>query len=361
MKIKYLYAILLFAFSGSSALAAGCTMMLGSTSSYNADSEVNITATASGLALLPSTDDALQKSSSAPVSYWVKNENKQTRTVIFLPEGSTFQPDSSNSKGWQADSTIPGLFFTLSANLTPPSFGYITGWKTMPIYLSNNTNVNQSLPASALGCSSISNPTKVQDATAAFTLTLYTTTAFDPAKAAGKQIFTTRQKAGVVKDKDNKGGALDVYISGPITISASGCGAFNAEKKVDLGELNASELRAKPDGEFNNTPFKITLNNCYAKPSLIINVSNNQIKNNLLANTNGQAGGVGIGLGYKTATTSERLDMTKAVTIDAANMNYTDNYGNGALDMYAFLGVTDTAAISGGSVDVSAIITLSHP
>lgn len=129
MKIKYLYAILLFAFSGSSALAAGCTMMLGSTSSYNADSEVNITATASGLALLPSTDDALQKSSSAPVSYWVKNENKQTRTVIFLPEGSTFQPDSSNSKGWQADSTIPGLFFTLSANLTPPSFGYITGWK----------------------------------------------------------------------------------------------------------------------------------------------------------------------------------------------------------------------------------------
>ena len=53
--------------------------------------------------------------------------------------------------------------------------------------------------------------------------------------------------------------------------------------------------------------------------------------------------------------------MTKAVTIDAANMNYTDNYGNGALDMYAFLGVTDTAAISGGSVDVSAIITLSHP
>ncbi|HCM1914421.1 TPA: type 1 fimbrial protein [Salmonella enterica subsp. salamae serovar 28:r:e,n,z15] len=231
----------------------------------------------------------------------------------------------------------------------------------MPIYMSNDSAKNQSQPASILGCASISSPTYVQPASITFTLTFYTTSAFDPATAAGKQIFTYRQKVGVVTDKDNKGGQVDVYITGPVTVATAGCAAFNADKKVELGEINASDLRNKPDEQFNKTPFAITLSNCYAKPSLMINLSNNQTKNNLLVNTNGKATGVGVGLGYSTATSSERLDMTKAVTIDATNLNYTGDSGNGVLNMYAFLGVTDKSAISGGTVDTSAVITLSHP
>ncbi|HCM1914420.1 TPA: hypothetical protein N3A33_000230 [Salmonella enterica subsp. salamae serovar 28:r:e,n,z15] len=62
----------------------------------------DLIATTTGVTVLPDTSSVLEKQGTASVGYWVKNENSQTRTVIFKPEGTTFQVDSSNSAGWLA-------------------------------------------------------------------------------------------------------------------------------------------------------------------------------------------------------------------------------------------------------------------
>ncbi|EAO2686436.1 hypothetical protein E2X65_15055 [Salmonella enterica] len=343
--------------------AHGCGFMIGSASSLNVTPNVIITpATAGTQALLPNQSDLFPTTMSYPVSYWSHDQNPVSKTIIFKPENTEFTPDPNNSKGWLVDSTIPGLYFTLSVNLPNPTS---TKWGSfspaMPIWLSNDASINQSSPQDGWGCANDNRDTHVEDRDMTFSLTFYTTSDFDPANAAGKQLLTTKKRAGTIDNTKDSGGEFPVFLQGPITIASASCAAFEADKKVDLGDLYASDIRANPDGEFNKTPFQITLSNCYAKPDLVMNLSTNQIKNNLLVNTNGKAGGIGVGLGYNTATTSERLDLTKAVTIDSANMNYASSNGNGVLNMYAFLSATDKATISAGSVDISAVIILSHP
>lgn len=349
-------------FIAPNALGA-CSFMIGSANSLNVDARVTITTASTSQTLLPNQTDLLPGTLTYPVSYWGRNQNKVSKTIIFKPESSEFTADPNNPKGWLVDSSVPGFYFTLSANLPNPN-GVTWGnfSPAMPIWLSNDATINQSTPVNgSWGCASDNEDTHFEDRSMTFSLSFYTTADFNPAKAAGKQLLTSLKRAGTLENKEDSGGEFQISLMGPITISSASCTSFNADKKVNLGELYASQVRADPQGEFNKTPFQITLSNCYAKPSLIMNLSNNPVKNNLLVNTNGNAGGIGVGLGYNTTTTSERLDMTKAVTIDAANMNYSGESGNGVLNMYAFLSATDKTQISAGSVDISAVITLTQP
>ncbi|WP_423061538.1 fimbrial protein [Citrobacter portucalensis] len=195
-----------------------------------------------------------------------------------------------------------------------------------------------------------------------FTLSFYTTSAFDPAQAAGKQVLATSKQAGTLESTAGYGGQFNIYLQGPLTISTAGCGAFSADETVSLGEIPLETLQTNPDDEHNKTPFQITLKNCYAKPTLVVNLATNQSKNNLLSNNRGSAKGVGVGLGYTTASnTSQRLNLSNPNTIDAKDLGYSSSAGNGVLNMFAILGVTDKSALSGGSVDIPAVITLTNP
>ena len=344
--------------------AAGCTFMIGNTSSQNATVDANFGIAASGQSFLPSTTDALIKTNNTAIAYWGKDENQQSHKVIFTRTNpSLFPQDSNNSKGLLADSTIPGLYFTLAANLTPPS-GYWTGWEKMPIYMSGDSSVNQTVPDSIWGCALNSSAKFLMDATATFTITFYTTAEFDPAKAAGKQLFATRQLVGELANSTGAGGQIDVYLTGPITITTAGCGAFKADEVVNLGEAKLDDLYASPQLVFNETRFSIKLQNCYGQPNLVINLSSNQVKNNMLVNTNGSAKGVGVGLSYFLTTGGTDypfdLDLTKAVTFEPRYLNY-DSSSNGTLNLSAHLGVIDKNALSGGTVNIPAVITLTHP
>ncbi len=128
--------------------AAGCTFMIGNTSDQNATVNADIGIAASGQSYLPNTADVLVKTNNTGISYWGKNENKQSSKVIFTRvDNTTFPMDPNNNKGALVDKSIPGLYFTLAANLTPPA-GYWTGWEKMPIYMSNDSSVNQHQPTS---------------------------------------------------------------------------------------------------------------------------------------------------------------------------------------------------------------------
>lgn len=348
----------------SDAFANGCGFMIGSSGSLNVHPELSITPAAAGTqALLPNQNNLFPSTMTYPVSYWSHDQGKVSDIIIFKPEDSGFTADPNNPKGWLVDSTVPGLYFTLSVNLPNPTSNKWGNFSpAMPIWLSNDTTINQSSPVMGWGCASDTRDTHTEDTNMTFSLNFYTTADFDPAKAAGKQLLASRKRAGTVDNSLDSGGEFQIFLQGPITIASASCAAFNADDNIDLGELYASDIRANPSGEFNKTPFQITLSNCYAQPDLIVNLSTNQVKNNLLVNTNGKAAGIGVGLGYTAGTTNERLDMTKAVTIDSNNLHYTGDNGNGTLDMYAFLSATDgKSAITAGSVDISAVITLSHP
>ena len=335
--------------------------MIGNTSDQNATVNAEINIAASGQSYLPSTTDVLVKTNSTEISYWGKDENNQSHKVIFTRvDNISFPMDPNNNKGSLVDKSIPGLYFTLAANLTPP-VGYWTGWEKMPIYLSNDSSVNQTNPDKLWGC----NKTSAQwlmNATADFTLTFYTTAEFDPAQAAGKQVFATRQKVGEVANSTGAGGQIDVYLTGPVTITTAGCGAFKADEVVSLGETTVEDLYAMPT--VNQTPFSIKLQNCYGNPSLVINVSSNQIKNNLLVNTSGSAKGVGVGLTYYQTVSGTsyglEMDMTNPLTLDASSLNY-DSSGNGTLNMAAHLAIIERSALTGGTVNIPTVITLTHP
>lgn len=344
--------------------AAGCTFMIGNTSDQNATVNADIGIAASGQSYLPNTADVLVKTNNTGISYWGKNENKQSSKVIFTRvDNTTFPMDPNNNKGALVDKSIPGLYFTLAANLTPPA-GYWTGWEKMPIYMSNDSSVNQTDPQFIWGCANNSSAQWLMNATATFTLTFYTTAEFDPAQAAGKQVFATRQKVGEVANSTGAGGQIDVYLTGPVTITTAGCGAFKADEVVNLGEAKLDDLYASPQLVFNETRFSIKLQNCYGKPNLVVNLSSNQVKNNMLVNTNGSAKGVGVGLSYILTTGGTDylfdLDLTKAVTFEPRYLNY-DSSSNGTLNLSAHLGVIDKNALSGGTVNIPAVITLTHP
>lgn len=336
--------------------------MIGNTSDQNATVDADIGIAASGQSYLPSTADVLVKTDSTGISYWGKNENKQTHKVIFTRvDNVSFTQDSNNSKGSLVDKSIPGLYFTLAANLTPPS-GYWTGWEKMPIYMSSDSSVNQTNPASVWGCANNSSAKWLMNATANFTLTFYTTAEFDPALAAGKQVFTSRQKVGELANSSGAGGQIDVYLTGPVTITTAGCGAFKADEVVNLGETTLDDLYAWDT--VNETRFSIKLQNCYGNPSLVINLSSNQVKDNKLVNTSGSAKGVGVGLGYILTSGGgdylSGLDLTKAVTLDSQYLNY-DASGNGTLNLSAHLSIIDRKALTSGTVNIPTVITLTHP
>lgn len=338
--------------------------MIGSSSDQNATIDANIGIAASGQSYLPSTADVLVKTNNTGIAYWGKNENNQSHKVIFTRvDNTSFPQDSNNSKGLLADSSIPGLYFTLAANLTPPS-GYWTGWEKMPIYMSGDSSVNQTNPDRIWGCANNSSPKLLMSATATFTLTFYTTAEFDPAQAAGKQLFATRRLVGSLANSTGSGGQIDVYLTGPVTITTAGCGAFKTDEVVNLGEAKLDDLYASPQLVFNETRFSIKLQNCYGKPNLVVNLSSNQVKNNMLVNTNGNAKGVGVGLSYILTTGGTDylfdLDLTKAVTFEPRYLNY-DSSSNGTLNLSAHLSVTDKSVLSGGTVNIPAVITLTHP
>ncbi|WP_410678001.1 fimbrial protein [Citrobacter europaeus] len=342
--------------------AAGCTFMIGNTSDQNATIDADINIAASGQSYLPSTTDVLVKTNSTGISYWGKNETNQSHKVIFTRVDNVSYPmDTNNNKGSLVDKSIPGLYFTLSADLTAPQ-GYWNGWEKMPIYMSSDSSINQTNPASVWGCANNRNAEFLMNATATFKLTFYTTAEFDPALAAGKQVFTSRQKVGEVANSTGAGGQIDVYLTGPVTITTAGCGAFKADEVVSLGETTVENLYALPT--VNQTPFSIKLQNCYGNPSLVINVSSNQVKNNLLVNTSGSAKGVGVGLTYfqtkSGADFAYEMDLTKAVTLDSSYLNY-DSSGNGTLNMAAHLAIIERSALTGGTVNIPTVITLTHP
>ncbi|EAA7241899.1 hypothetical protein OC65_02340 [Salmonella enterica] len=347
--------------------ANGCGLMISPQSdSLNVAGNVTIIPTADAQSFLPSQNSLIPKTQTAPVYFWGRNQGTPSRTLILKPEKSEFTADSSNPQGWQVDSSVPGLFFTLSVNIPMPDpsgerWGNFD--PPMPIYLSNDANINQSTVGQGTwGCASANNDTYFLPGTMTFSLSFYTTSAFDPAQAAGKQVLVGSKRAGTLDNTKDSGGEFEIYLQGPLTISAAGCGAFSADETVSLGEIPLNTLQSKPDDEHNKTPFQITLQNCYAKPTLVVNLATNPSKNNLLLNTRGSAKGVGVGLGYTTATdTSQRLDLSTPTTIDAKDLNYEGNTGNGVLNMFAILGVTDKAALTSGSVDVPTVITLTTP
>ncbi|HCM1916889.1 TPA: hypothetical protein N3A33_002840 [Salmonella enterica subsp. salamae serovar 28:r:e,n,z15] len=345
--------------------SAGCGFMISpSQSSLNETGNVTLTPAADPQALMPSQTDLLTQKQTTSVAYWGRNQNTVSKTIFFSTKGTAFTADPNNAKGWLVDSAVPGLYFILSVDMVNPD-GTVWGnfSPAMPIYLSNDKSINQSAPVNgAWGCAGAKNDTFFDSASMTFNLSFYTTGAFNPAQAAGKQILVGSKLAGVVDNTQNSGGQFNVYLAGPLTIATASCGAFSAAEKVELGSIPMTSLTANPDDVYNKTPFQITLQNCYAKPTLVVNLSANPVKNNLLTNTKGTAGGVGVGLEYTTeSNTSQRLDLTQAVTIGANNLHYTSDSGNGILNMSAFLGVTDKSTLSAGSVDIPAVITLTNP
>lgn len=373
VKVKKIKPLLLLPIASSALLLtslyhpawAGCGFMISSkTNDLNYTTDVTLTPTADAQSFLPDQTNLIPKNQSQVVTYWTRSQNDVSKTVIFKPESSEFTVDASNPKGWLVDSTVPGLYFTLSVNM--PALDGLT-WAefspAMPIYLSNDSSVNQSTPTNgSWGCANDRNDTYRQSGNMTFSLSFYTTSAFNPAQAAGKQLLVNRKRAGTLENSRDSGGEFDIYLQGPLTIAAAGCGAFSAEETVDLGEIPINTLKSKPDDEHNKTPFEITLKNCYAKPTLIVNLATNPSTNNLLSHNQGSAKGVGVGLGYITSTSaSQRLNLSNPNTINPNDLEYSNNTSDGVLHMYAILGVTDKSALSPGSVFIPTVITLTHP
>lgn len=373
VKVKKIKPLLLLPLASSALLLtslyhpawAGCGFMISSkTDDLNYTTDVTLTPTADAQSFLPDQTNLIPKNQSQVVTYWTRSQNDVSKTVIFKPESSEFTVDASNPKGWLVDSTVPGLYFTLSVNM--PALDGLT-WAefspAMPIYLSNDSSVNQSTPTNgSWGCANDRNDTYRQSGNMTFSLSFYTTSAFNPAQAAGKQLLVNRKRAGTLENSRDSGGEFDIYLQGPLTIAAAGCGAFSAEETVDLGEIPINTLKSKPDDEHNKTPFEITLKNCYAKPTLIVNLATNPSTNNLLSHNQGSAKGVGVGLGYITSTSaSQRLNLSNPNTINPNDLEYSSNTSDGILHMYAILGVTDKSALSPGSVFIPTVITLTHP
>lgn len=362
--------LLLLTTSIQSVWAAGCYIEIGTGSSSNGTttSDLNIPTTVQ--APLANTSSVVKTSANSTITYWTDSNGSvnagEAATVRFSPAGTTFTVDSSNKKGWLVDSSIPGLYFTLEANLPKPPQGPFTAWDKTTINLSTDTNINQAL-ASGWGCSN--GETKRESATISFTLNFYTTSAFDPAKASGKKFFTSRQQVGVLQNLTGKGGELDVYISGPLTIATVGCAAFIVDTQtVNLGEINYSLLKLAPYPPYNNTPFNIKLENCYSTPDLVLNFSNNQTKainsyTSTLVNTQGTSRGVGVALQYLTdqggSDVAFNIDVTKPSTVPAKYLNYYN--GNGLLRLNAQLYVNDVDALAPGTLYIPAIITLTLP
>lgn len=337
-------------------------MISSKSDNLNYITDVILTPSADAQSFLPDQTNLIPKNQGQDVTYWGRNQNNVARVIIFRPESTAFTADASNPKGWLVDSTVPGLYFTLSVNMPTPGIQWGAFSPEMPIYLSNNSSINQSQPLGGWGCSSARDDTYYQSGNMTFSLSFYTTSAFNPALAAGKQLLTTQKRAGTLENSLESGGEFDIYLQGPLTIAAAGCGAFSAEKTVDLGKIPLNTLKSKPDDEHNKTPFEITLKNCYAKPTLIVNLATNPSTNNLLSNNQGSAKGVGVGLGYITsASASQRLDLSNPNTVAASDLEYASNSSDGILHMYAILGVTDKSALSAGSVSIPTVITLTHP
>ncbi len=372
--MKKIKPLLLFPLASSALLltslyhpvwAAGCGFMISSKSNeLNYTTTVTITPTADAQSFLPDQTNLIPKNQSQVVTYWGRNQNDVSKIIIFKPESSEFTVDASNPKGWLVDSSVPGLYFTLSVNM-PATDGVRWGQfsPAMPIYLSNDSSVNQSKPNNgSWGCASSRDDTYFQSGNMTFSLNFYTTSAFNPAQAAGKQLMVNRKRAGTLENSRDSGGEFDIYLQGPLTIATAGCGAFSAEETVDLGEIPLNTLKSKPADEHNKTPFEIPLKNCYAKPTLIVNLATNPSTNNLLSHNQGSAKGVGVGLGYITSTSAnQRLDLSNPNTINPNDLEYSGNTSDGILHMYAILGVTDKSTLSPGSVFIPTVITLTHP
>lgn len=359
---KSLFMLLLLAIPLQSVWAAGCYLQIGTASSAGGSSEATLTIPSQPQSPLPSAPETVLATSNNSIYYWGRENGTvnagDASTVIFTPN-INLTADTSNSKGWLADPSIPGLYFTLSVVFPPaPIWGT---WDVSPVYLSQDNNVNRSIAWGGWGCNS-SSDTLINSGTANFKLDFYTTAAFDPAKAAGKKIFAGKTKVGTIENKTYTGGDLLVYIQGPMTITTIGCAAFKADEVVSLGETTVEDLYAMPT--VNQTPFSIKLQNCYGSPALVINVSSNQIKNNLLVNTSGTARGVGVGLTYyqtvSGASYGLEMDMTNPLTLDASSLNY-DSSGNGTLNMAAHLAIIERSALTGGTVNIPTVITLTHP
>lgn len=349
---------------------ASCYVELGNGGSPDGLTTTDLNITAVAQTPLPNSSDIMKTSGSGAITYWVTSDSKgnagEAGSVTFTPAGTTFTVDGGNKKGWLADASIPGLYFTLEAALPKPPQGPFTTWNKTTIYLSNDGNLNGAT-ANGWGCSGGSR--KMENATVTFNLSFYTTSAFDPAKASGKKLFTSRQQVGVLQNKTGKGGEIDVYINGPLTIATIGCAAFVIDNQtVNLGEINLSELKRFPDPPYNNTPFNIKMENCYTTPDLVLSFPSNQTKRidsytTTLVNTLGTSKGVGIALQYLTSQGSTdigfNLDVTQPSTVPAKFLNYAS--GNGTLRMRAQLYVNDVNALAPGTLFIPTVMTITHP
>ena len=165
------------------------------------------------------------------------------------------------------------------------------------------------------------------------------------------------------------GGEIDVYINGPLTIATAGCAAFVVDTQtVNLGDINYSILKRVPYPPYNDTPFNIKLENCYATSDLVLNFSNNQTKainsyTSTLVNTQGTSRGVGVALQYLTdqggSDVAFNIDVTQPSTVPAKYLNYYN--GKGLLRLKAQLYVNDVDALAPGTLYIPTIITISLP
>lgn len=350
---------------------AACYVELGNSSSSSGVTAADLNLTTTPQKPLPNESDLMATVRNSTITYWVDADGKgnagDSGSLTFTPAGTTFTADSGNKKGWLADASIPGLYFTLEAALPKPPQGPFTAWNTTTIYLSNDADVNKAT-ASGWGCSSFDEK-KMENATVTFNLSFYTTSAFDPAKASGKKLFTSRQQVGVLQNKTGMGGEIDVYINGPLTIATVGCAAFVVDTQtVNLGDINYSILKRVPYPPYNDTPFNIKLENCYATSDLVLNFSNNQTKainsyTSTLVNTQGTSRGVGVALQYLTdqggSDVAFNIDVTQPSTVPAKYLNYYN--GNGLLRLKAQLYVNDVDALAPGTLYIPTIITISLP
>ncbi len=362
--IKLLPLLLISSMFCSIPCFAGCGWMLGSPSSVSAT--VNAVLNINGTDLTPSANESsvFTSSTSVTAGYWGKSWNNSSKEANFYPTSVFTKADVNNPKGVLVDASVPGLYVIVEANMPQPASNWGSWSPAMPFYMTLNSSYNKSTATGGWGCSDITDTLK-QTVSIPFTVKFYTTSDFDPTKAAGKSFFSTQTHVGVLENIDGFGGQVNIHFKGPISFKSAGCGTFTKVPTVNLGDINLRDIQSKPSGEYNLTPFQINFKNCYSKASITLNFASNQsTSDNLLINTNGTAKGVGIGLKYASsadATNYTRINLKNNVKLNEFFMNYEGDTGDATLNIFAFISSTDASALSSGTVNIPAVMVFSFP
>lgn len=98
---------------------AACYVELGNSSSSSGVTAADLNLTTTPQKPLPNESDLMATVRNSTITYWVDADGKgnagDSGSLTFTPAGTTFTADSGNKKGWLADASIPGLYFTLNS------------------------------------------------------------------------------------------------------------------------------------------------------------------------------------------------------------------------------------------------------